>query len=119
MQEAINAGCSSFFPKPIEFTALLGELQRHLELQWIYETTPEAAESSVVVANPVELVMPSPAELTTIYQAAQDGFMSDIQQEANRLKQLNPQYAPFANKLLELSQKFDDEAILNLLEAHK
>jgi CheY-like chemotaxis protein len=118
MQEAMDAGCTSFFPKPIEFTALLGELQRHLELQWIYETIPEAGESSVVVANPVDLVVPLPAELTAIYQAAQDGFMSDIQQEANRLKEINPQYTPFANKLLELSQKFDDEAILTLLEPH-
>ncbi|MDZ8049845.1 MAG: ATP-binding protein [Aulosira sp. ZfuVER01] len=118
MQEAIDAGCSSFFPKPIEFTALLGELQRHLELQWIYETLPEVAESSVVVANPVDLVVPLAAELAAIYQAAQDGFMSDIQQEANRLKEINPQYTPFANKLLELSQKFDDEAILTLLEPH-
>ncbi|BAY13449.1 ATP-binding protein [Calothrix sp. NIES-2098] len=118
MQEAIDAGCSSFFPKPIEFTALLGELQRHLELRWIYETIPEATESAIAVANPTELVVPSAAELSAIYQAAQDGFMSDIQQEANRLKQLNPQYAPFANKLLELSQRFDDEGILNLLAPH-
>lgn len=44
--------------------------------------------------------------------------MADIQQEANRLKQLDPQYAPLDNKLLNLNQKFDDEAILNLLEPH-
>ncbi|WP_445636972.1 histidine kinase [Nostoc sp. DSM 114161] len=118
MQQAMDAGCSSFFPKPIEFTGLLGELQRHLELQWIYETTPQEAEVSAEALSPVDLVMPSSQELATLYQAAQDGFMSDIQQEANRLKQLNPQYAPFANKLLELSQKFDDEAILNLLAPH-
>ncbi|RCJ40666.1 hybrid sensor histidine kinase/response regulator [Nostoc minutum NIES-26] len=115
MQEALEAGCSSFFPKPIEFSGLLGELQRHLGLQWIYETTSEVAEVSAEVLSSVDLVMPSSHELATVYKAAQDGFMSDIQQEANRLKQLNPQYAPLANKLLELSQKFDDEAILNLL----
>ncbi|BAZ50044.1 multi-sensor hybrid histidine kinase [Nostoc sp. NIES-4103] len=118
MQEALDAGCSSFFPKPLEFTGLLGELQRHLELQWIYETIPQAAEVSAEVFNSPELVVPSPQELATLYQAAQDGFMSDIQQEAKRLKQLNPQYTPFANKLLELSQSFDDEAILNLLAPH-
>lgn len=118
MQEALDAGCSSFFPKPIEFTGLLGELQRHLGLQWIYETAPQAEEVSAVVTSSVEWVVPSPQELTVLYQAAQDGFMSDIQQEAHRLKQLNPLYAPFANQLLELSQRFDDEAILNLLTPH-
>ncbi|BAY38012.1 multi-sensor hybrid histidine kinase [Nostoc sp. NIES-2111] len=117
MQEALDAGCSSFFPKPLEFNGLLGELQRHLELHWIYDTPPADPVCSEVASTP-QLVVPSPQELTTIYRAAQDGFMSDIQQEANRLKQLNSQYVPFANKLLELSQKFDDEAILNLLKPH-
>ncbi|WP_167315709.1 ATP-binding protein [Nostoc punctiforme] len=118
IQEALDAGCSSFFPKPLEFIGLLGELQRHLELQWIYETAPQTEEVSAEDFSSPQLVVPSPQELTTLYRAAQDGFMSDIHQEANRLKQLNPQYAPFANKLLELSQKFDDEAILNLLAPH-
>ncbi|PSB35841.1 ATP-binding protein [Stenomitos frigidus] len=118
MQDVIDAGCDSFFPKPIEFNGLLSQLQRHLELQWIYETPAEAEGVSVSVANSADWIVPLPAELVTLYQAAKDGFMSDIQQEANRLKQLNPQYAPFANKLLDLSHKFDDEAILDLLEPH-
>lgn len=110
IQDTIDAGCSGFFPKPLEFTGLLGELQRHLELQWIYET-----ESTDPVEQTTDLVRPPASELETICQAAQDGFMADVQQEAHRLKQLDPQYAPFANRLLELSQKFDDEAILSLL----
>jgi signal transduction histidine kinase/ActR/RegA family two-component response regulator len=118
MQDAIDAGCNSFFPKPIEFTGLLSELQRHLELQWIYETAPELGDPAIGVASSADLVIPSPEELSTLYQAAKDGFMSDVQQEANRLKQLNPQYMPFANKLLELSQRFDDEGILSLLEPY-
>lgn len=116
MQDAIAAGCNSFFPKPVEFNGLLGELQRHLELQWIYEAAPEVDELSPKVSDLLDWVVPPREELVVIYQAAQDGFMADIQQEANRLKQLNPQYATFSNKILELSQIFDDEAIVNLLE---
>lgn len=118
MQEAIDAGCNSFFPKPIEFTGLLSELQRHLELHWIYENSPESQDPPIDVGSSADLVIPSPEELSTLYQAAKDGFMSDVQQEANRLKHLNPQYIPFANKLLELSQQFDDEGILSLLEPY-
>jgi signal transduction histidine kinase/FixJ family two-component response regulator len=117
MREAMDAGCSSFFQKPIEFTGLLGELQRHLELQWIYET-PAAEVSAIDTASARDWVVPSPEELSALYLAAQDGFMADVQREANRLKQLDPQFAPFAQKLLELSQKFDDEAILDLLQPH-
>ncbi|BAZ01133.1 Cache sensor hybrid histidine kinase [Tolypothrix tenuis PCC 7101] len=118
MQETMDAGCNSFFPKPIEFTGLLRELQQHLDLHWIYETPPQTDEACAAEDNPTDWLVPAPAELAALYQAAQDGFMADIQLEANRLKQLNPQYAPFANKLLDLSQKFDDEGIINLLQAN-
>jgi signal transduction histidine kinase/CheY-like chemotaxis protein len=117
-QEAMDAGCNGFFPKPIEFTGLLGELQRHLELQWIYELAPETLESSVAASQTADWIVPPATQLAALYRAAQDGFMGDIQQEADRLKQLDRQYAPFANKMLELSQRFDDEAIINLLEPY-
>ena len=62
------------------------------------------------------MIIPPAAELATLYAAAQDGFMTDIQQEAYRLKQLTPEYIAFANRVLELSQQFDEEAILRLIE---
>ncbi|MDX2231005.1 MAG: ATP-binding protein [Leptolyngbyaceae cyanobacterium bins.349] len=117
MQEALDAGCNSFFPKPIEFNGLLGELQRHLELHWVYATEARSVTPEET-ARDADWVIPPPAELAALYQAVQDGFMADVQQEANRIKQLNPQYSRFANRLLELSQQFDDEAILALLEPH-
>lgn len=116
MQDAIDAGCSSFFPKPMEFTGLLSELQRHLELQWIYATSEEKVEIKMETVN--TYVIPPAAELAAVYRAAQDGFIADVQQEANRLKQLDSSYTAFANKLLELSQTFDDEALLELLNPH-
>ena len=51
-----------------------------------------------------------------MYQAAKQGFIGDVQQEANRLKQINRQYIPFADKLLQLSQNLDDTAILDLVK---
>jgi hypothetical protein len=117
LQEAIAAGCSGFFPKPIDFSGLLSELQRHLELQWIYEA-PIEVEAAQQVSPAMDWVVPPPEELMALYQAVQDGFMADVQQEAQRLKQLNPAYSLFANKLLELSQQFDDEALLDLLQSY-
>ena len=116
MQASLDAGCSSFFPKPIEFTGLIAELQRHLELQWIYETEKEATQPTVSNADQLDLIIPPGEELAALYAAAQAGFISDIQQEANRLKQLAPEYTAFANRVLELSQQFDDEGILRLME---
>ncbi|MEG3849199.1 ATP-binding protein [Microcoleus sp. herbarium19] len=117
IQESLDAGCNSFFPKPIEFTGLLAELQRHLGLQWIYEETePDVIQITASTAGEARIVMPPAEELAALYLAAEGGFMSDIQQEADRLKQLAPEYIAFANRVLELSQQFDEEAIIRLIE---
>jgi signal transduction histidine kinase/DNA-binding NarL/FixJ family response regulator len=119
VQESLDAGCNSFFPKPIEYTGLLAELQEHLQLQWIYdETQPETEQPDASSADGEDFAIPPAEELTALYAAAQGGFMSDVQQEANRLKQLAPEYITFANRVLELSQQFDDEGILNLMKPH-
>lgn len=117
IQSSLDAGCDSFFPKPIEFTGLLAELQRHLGLQWIYqEMDTDVTQITVSNGDEVSMMMPPATELAALYAAAQGGFMADIQQEANRIKQLAPEYIAFANRLLELSQEFDEEAILRLIE---
>ncbi|AKG21035.1 ATP-binding response regulator [Calothrix sp. 336/3] len=116
MQDSLDAGCNSFFPKPMELNGLLVEIQRFLQLQWIYETLAEPVPAVAIASDENKLVLPPAAELTALYNAAQGGFMTDIQQEANRIKQLSPEYVVFANRVLELSQQFDDEGILRLLE---
>lgn len=118
-QAAMAAGCTSFFPKPIDFTQLLQALQRHLHLQWRYATVPTvAAPRPAPPLDTGDWVLPPTPELTVLYQAAQLGMMKTIQEEAKRLQQLDPAYLPFTCKVLELSQKFDDEAILAMLPPH-
>ncbi|MGL5062170.1 MAG: ATP-binding protein [Microcoleus sp.] len=117
LQESLDAGCTSFFPKPIEFTGLLGELQRLLKLQWIAEDLPETASYQNIPSEKSELMLPPPEELTDLRTAALGGFMSEVQLEANRIKQLSPEYVAFANRVVELSQQFDDEAILDLIDS--
>ncbi len=120
-QDSLDAGCNSFFPKPIEFEALLKQIESFLDLVWVYEGDP-AAETVLfdltMTAAPTEFKVPPAVELMGLYEAAQGGFMAEIQQEANRLKAIAPEYEAFANRLLELAQDFEDEAILHLLEQY-
>jgi CheY-like chemotaxis protein len=117
-QESLDAGCSSFFPKPLEFEGLLQELQTHLELQWVYEPLSPAIAPEAIAATAEELVIPSAHELATLHKAAQAGLIRNVQQAANDLKYMNPRYAPFVNQLLELAQNFEIEAILQRIEQY-
>ncbi|MEM6403126.1 MAG: response regulator, partial [Cyanobacteria bacterium P01_D01_bin.116] len=117
-QEAKEAGCTAFLPKPFAIADLLKILHQHLPIQWIENSKPDLVDLDKVSSqdSEPELVIPPKELLTTIYQAAKNGFIGDIQHEANRLKQIDNQYIPFANKLLEFSQSFDDKAILDLIK---
>jgi signal transduction histidine kinase/DNA-binding NarL/FixJ family response regulator len=116
-QEIFDAGCTDFYPKPVEFITLLDQLQRHLKLKWIYEQAENTASGSDVKPS-VELIFPPPQELITLQRAVSTGFVSDIREEAERLKQVDPRYIPLANKLLELAQSFEIDAIQELLTHH-
>ncbi len=116
LQASRAAGCRSYLPKPIELAQLLTELQRLLDLQWRYEAVP-VGSPPIAMELQGDFVVPPAIELTALYAAVEGGFMTDVQQEAHRIKQLDTAYIAFANRLLELSQQFDDEGILRLLAA--
>ena len=118
-QQSLEAGCNDFIPKPVQSEELLNQLQNYLELEWIYEVqdelTTQTQDTSVLVS---EMVVPPANELTTLYKAAKSGYILDIQEEANRLKRLDPQYAAFAEKIVELAEAFEDEAIAKLVSLY-
>lgn len=117
--ESLEAGCNIFFPKPIEFDALLSALISLLPLEWVYETKVISKQpSSSADATVQTVVVPPAAELKALYNAAQGGFIQDIQQEAQRIKALSPAYGEFANQLLGLAQDFDDDGIVHLIQPY-
>lgn len=115
--ESLAAGCNSFFPKPIQLNALLAEIATWLALEWVYDTdsTPSSL-STATTAQTQKWQIPPPENLNRLYQAAQGGFIQDIQQEAMQIRELGADYSDFANHVLDLAQEFDDEAILRLIE---
>jgi hypothetical protein len=111
-QQSREAGCNDFVPKPVQSEELLNQLQNYLDLEWIYEPNDGLTIQTQDVSVPMsKMVVPPATELTALHKAARSGYILDIQEEANRLKQLDPQYVAFADKILELAEAFDDEAI--------
>lgn len=109
-----NAGCNDFLAKPIDSAILLNKLQEHLQLSWIYEDALTPIKS---VPNRDDLlVIPVASELEKVFEALDVGDFSAIEQEARRIRQLDPQYQGFANRLLALVQAFDEQAIIQLLK---
>ncbi|MEM9219545.1 MAG: ATP-binding protein, partial [Cyanobacteria bacterium P01_F01_bin.150] len=134
--ESINAGADYFLPKPVDVTELMRFLQTLLELTWIQKskhnlveqngelsttaTPPKHGQVQQSSSKPTnnEWHIPPTHALQAIYAAAQDGYIVDIQIEAERLKQQDSAFTAFADKILILAENFDDEAIVTLIQPH-
>lgn len=131
-EQSLAAGCDIFLPKPIDFNALLSELEQQLQLVWIYDTPQEvepvhisssSSTSSSTIAPaasplPEAWTIPSAAELRPIYHEARGGFVNEIQVLATELKAANPDYTAFADRIISLTRLFQIEALIALLEPH-
>ncbi|MBE9069081.1 response regulator [Leptolyngbya cf. ectocarpi LEGE 11479] len=113
-QAMLDTGFNSFLSKPIRAQDLIEQLQQFLQLDWQYEPKAE----NVSTDSEAEMIVPSSAALMSLYEAAEKGYIADMQTEAARLKELSPDYKRFVDKLLELIDEFDDEGIVQLVRPH-
>ncbi|NET31846.1 MAG: response regulator [Cyanothece sp. SIO1E1] len=119
-QKSLDAGADDFLPKPVQAEALFQLLEKHLSLEWQYEADPEAPlqslPKSAVSTTQSVLVLPNSEEIARLYVAARIGDIKAIKQEAQRLRQLDIGYHPFADHVLQLAQAMSVEAIFKLVK---
>ncbi len=111
--QALAVGCNDFFPKPLDLEQLLVKLPKYLNLQWLYQ--PAATPQLMAGAEPPPLVLPPPAELVQLERSALIGDIEGVEQEADRIQALKPEYLAFVQMVLELAREFDADGIRDLI----
>ncbi|MBI1891245.1 MAG: response regulator [Burkholderiales bacterium] len=111
---SLAAGANAFIAKPIDQPALLMQIGALLGLDWVDGQSQEPDISEVQSAQP--LVVPPKEQLEALHMLALAGNMQDIRAWANRLRTLDEQYHPLADKLLALARAYQPKAILRLVE---
>ncbi len=118
-----EAGCNDFLPKPIEADDLLETIGYYLGLSWIYQKTDEvstqSAEAKVNSSKKIDkaLIVPPPVEeLNLLYDVARKGLIDNLSEEVERLKAIDEQYLPFAQKIQNLAQGFEIKKIRRFLK---
>ncbi|MDJ0691228.1 MAG: response regulator [Xenococcaceae cyanobacterium MO_188.B32] len=114
-QKCRDYGCDDFVPKPINSEDVLVKIGEHLRLDWIYEPQEIQSTSSKASVDSA-IIFPPDSELVTLKEAAEIGDFDLVEREISRIQQLGSQYQPLVNKLLQLSQEFDDFKIIELIE---
>ncbi len=115
-QKSKLVGCQGFLSKPVDEQQLLELLGEYLQLEWIYEEDSQQTIATARIDQP--LVIPPPEEMEVLYELAMLGSMRKIRQRATYLEELNTKYIPFAKKLKDLAQGFQEQKILELVEKY-
>jgi signal transduction histidine kinase/DNA-binding NarL/FixJ family response regulator len=117
--KSVDAGANEFLPKPVEAEALLELIQRYLNLEWLYDTKleqPEAKSSHSEKLDPDAIALPSADSLQHLNQLLEMGDLDGIVETANQLAQEDSQLIPFAQKISELAESCELNALTALLK---
>ncbi|MGG6296897.1 MASE1 domain-containing protein [Leptolyngbya sp. AN02str] len=111
--KSLAAGGNDFLAKPVQAPELYHLLTKHLQLEWIYTETSAIAPKT---ASPAELIVPPRTELSALLECAKRGQIKGIQQELERLAQLDDTYHPFVNQLNLFAKEFNIQKIRQFLQ---
>ncbi|MDR6204273.1 ATP-binding protein [Paraburkholderia graminis] len=110
--KSLAAGANAFLPKPIDFSALLSQIQMLLSIEWIYEVPRTQAAAPSMES----FIMPPPGELEALHHLARLGDMRAIAQYATQVAGLDERYRPFADHLCQLAKDYQSKAILSFVD---
>jgi hypothetical protein len=78
----------------------------------------DAGEAAAGADQEEAFVVPPVEEMTVLRQIAKMGNMRAIRERAEHLKELDPRYVPFANRLARLADGYQSRAIAVLVETY-
>jgi signal transduction histidine kinase/FixJ family two-component response regulator len=122
-QKSLEAGANDFLPKPIQKETLLQSLQKHLNLEWVYEEPIQnqainGVENSYPVTQPREMIPPSADDVTILHDLSRKGLINDLLQEIDRIEALDPKLLPFTQTLRDLAKGFKLRQIKAFIEQY-
>ena len=123
LEKQEEIGYNDLISKFFQIDEFLAKIQNYLGLSWIFEAAGDSLGDSFASRHESELAigsqypeMPPGEKLLDLYRAAQIGNFEQIKREAHRLQELNSKYALFAGQLLQLVDRYDDDAIILLIQ---
>jgi signal transduction histidine kinase/CheY-like chemotaxis protein len=113
-EEAMNAGCTEFLPKPIRSAELLERLREMLSLEWIAETPPPADTAVQPVAVTGTAI--DAQQAAELYDLAMKGEVKELISRAEAAMQADPAGAAVYEELRRLARGFDMKAVRRRLD---
>ena len=100
--------------KPVDEQRLRQIVADRLKLQWIYAEKDTETQSVAMIEGSI----PTLDVLEAWYEFLMMGDLWGLENEAKQLIEADKTYAPFASKVIELAQSFNEVALMKLFEHH-
>jgi signal transduction histidine kinase/CheY-like chemotaxis protein len=114
-QEALDAGCDAFLPKPLHLADLRDRITDLLHVEWQYEGTPTASAGHSAEGSAFALQRDLAAEL---YHLAMQGDIVGLVERATQRLADDPSAGGFCEELQALANEYDTGGIRRMLSAH-
>jgi CheY-like chemotaxis protein len=109
-------GYDGFLPKPVSWKKLSALLEEHLNIEWLYE---EDEDDDRYEENIEPIIKPAPAaEIEALLDLAMCGDIRGILNRAEHIDNMGKEYRPFARRLRNLAERFEEKKILTLVKAY-
>ncbi len=124
---SVDAGANDFLAKPVEIGDLLRQLQKHLALTWIHRKEEGAAAPDRPASAPAlplfeaiaDLTAPPDDELDLLIDLAGRGRVNSVIEQARRIEQADPTFAPFVKVVNRLARGFQLKELASLLTRYR
>jgi CHASE2 domain-containing sensor protein/nitrogen-specific signal transduction histidine kinase/ActR/RegA family two-component response regulator len=114
-QHSLDLGASDFLPQPIQIADIVKLLERHLQVDWIYQTTPSSQPDpprlESIAATPDMMV------LEQLYHLAMMGDLEAIADSLGRLQKMDSRFEAFASQLQVHIDGFQTKKVRELLQS--
>ena len=130
--QSIETGGNDFLPKPIHFDSLLTKIEKHLDIQWIYEEiNPHQinSEANTLIKldsidtntnfNNTFMITPSSEEMEILFDLVMQGNINGLAKRAAILKEQDLDLVPFATELQKLATEFQIKKIKEFINFYR
>ncbi len=110
-------GFDATLSKPVDLAELTEALALHLGLTWAGDSSQESeASGTPILPESSPQVWLAPDVLAALRDLVEIGDLHEVQERAAALAQADPRLAPFAQRIRVVASRFDDAAMVALLD---
>ncbi len=115
-----NANCDGFLPKPLEINQLMALLEKHLVLNWIYESEENPQNTtSTVSAGQEPIVLPDDDVLDKIDRLCKTGDVDGVIALAEEIAKNDKNFSEFSREIVTFAKEFQLLKIRELINRRR